>query len=848
MKRREGSHRRSWRIWLADRIRGTDGAQPNAALEVDERAGRNEPAASAGDGATAGRGDDGAGRSIGRPQDPLSVSDQAALLSTRPAAMLVDTRNSRERFKDWAWEREAPTPPPPPVAPEEDPQPDKTGICFSGGGIRSAAYNLGALQVLKERGEFDKARYLAAVSGGSYIAAANSIVQRQSDEEALSSMPVYARGSVEEQWLRNHSSYLAPGLIQKILLVLRILGGFIINLTFVALTLFLVTQVVGWAYAHWLYPELRSVGASPNLQTGPWLPRLSTSWLRHAAWQVPGVIGFVVAMLPLLQVWPERRHRLLAGWAGRLLGISLAVFVLVIALPYAVVFVRHELSGLAENVGDLAGTQVTDTAKAEGSKVLGLFSTASALTLLGSLFRALWARKRSLMAAVLTTIAGPVLLVGTFVWYVNDAAASGITSRSLVIAAAATALFLFMYVISDLTAWSMHPFYRRRLASAFAVRRVRGEDGVERAVPLAENELLPLSRSQRDHGPELIVCAAANIADDGATPPGRNAASFTFSSREIGGPVVGYVRPTSEYERVLGRGRLDLTLPAAVAMSGAALSPSMGKMTRRSLMFLFALANVRLGVWLPNPRRMESWAARREAGKPLPRPRPVYLLFEMLGLDRLNDRFLYVTDGGHYENLGLVELLRRGCTRIYCFDASGDSEDSFFTIGEAIAIARSDLGVEIDIKPDEMRRPSDDGELTFNADTGKITLKKRSETKGSRRRGLCSTDHVLGTFTYRNGVKGYMVLAKAAVTAQAPWDVLAFEEKDKRFPNHSTADQLFNDEKFEAYRALGRFTARRAVDLMRRIDSKVDWQADLAEDEERRSFESLVRSAVESSR
>jgi hypothetical protein len=45
--------------------------------------------------------------------------------------------------------------------------------------------------------------------------------------------------------------------------------------------------------------------------------------------------------------------------------------------------------------------------------------------------------------------------------------------------------------------------------------------------------------------------------------------------------------------------------------------------------------------------------------------------------------FLYVTDGGHWENLGLVELLRRGCTKIYCFDAAGDKEQTFFTIGEA---------------------------------------------------------------------------------------------------------------------------------------------------------------------
>ena len=58
----------------------------------------------------------------------------------------------------------------------EDPRPGKTGICCSGGGVRSAAFNLGALQALQERGELNTADYLAAVSGGSYIAAAFTMV------------------------------------------------------------------------------------------------------------------------------------------------------------------------------------------------------------------------------------------------------------------------------------------------------------------------------------------------------------------------------------------------------------------------------------------------------------------------------------------------------------------------------------------------------------------------------------------------------------------------------------------------------------------------------------------------
>lgn len=59
--------------------------------------------------------------------------------------------------------------------------------------------------------------------------------------------------------------------------------------------------------------------------------------------------------------------------------------------------------------------------------------------------------------------------------------------------------------------------------------------------------------------------------------------------------------------------------------------------------------------------------------------------------------YVYITDGGHFENLGLVELLRRGCTQIACFDASEDVKPPLTAIGQAIALAHDELGVDITI-------------------------------------------------------------------------------------------------------------------------------------------------------
>jgi hypothetical protein len=401
-------------------------------------------------------------------------------------------------------------------------------------------------------------------------------------------------------------------------------------------------------------------------------------------------------------------------------------------------------------------------------------------------------------------IAGPLLLLSIVVVAAASALAAfstpGFDWDVLITTSLAAALFLGLYAVADLNTWSLHPFYRDRLCRAFALKRVR-EHGVtvakqrdfKQIVKLSQSGIEPSTDGQATHWPTLIVCAAANVSDPGATPPGRGVTSFTFSATAIGGPLVGAQR-TSDYENRLGRNRArDITLPAAVAMSGAALSPSMGKQTRRPLTFLLALANVRLGVWVPNPRHVDgTWKQRslRKRGKhhrDVSRmPRPSYLLRELLGRNRLNARFLYVSDGGHYENLGLVELLRRGCTNVYCFDASGGS--GFTALGDAIALARSELGVTIDIDP---------GALVPGGD-----------------RKLAASDCVRGDITYADGTPGTLVYARTVMTEKVPFDVTAYHDDDPKFPHHSTADQLYTDQKFEAYRALGYCAGNHSAETM----------------------------------
>jgi len=121
-----------------------------------------------------------------------------------------------------------------------------------------------------------------------------------------------------------------------------------------------------------------------------------------------------------------------------------------------------------------------------------------------------------------------------------------------------------------------------------------------------------------------------------------------------------------------------------------------------------------------------------------------------------------------------VELLRRGCDTVYCFDASGNKP--FAALGDAIALARSELEVEIEIDPSPLLPSDGTGLAAESCVVGKIS--SRSDT-----------DELVEV--------GRLVYVPTVVTAAAPWDVHAYRQQDPVFPHHSTAGQLYTDQRFE---------------------------------------------------
>jgi hypothetical protein len=364
----------------------------------------------------------------------------------------------------------------------------------------------------------------------------------------------------------------------------------------------------------------------------------------------------------------------------------------------------------------------------------------------------------------------------------------------------------------DQTWLGLHPFYRRRLASAFAVRRASMPDGGVGALAYRIEEPTTLSQyGQRPAGfPQVIFVAAAALSGQSRTPPGRRAVSFTLSGDYVGGPDVGWVRTGFLEDSCKPAVARDVTVQAAMAVSGAAIASAMGRHAA-AVQRLLALSNVRLGTWLPNPaflaalgRKTTDWRTPR-----LPNARRLpYQLREIVGAYPAEGRMLLCTDGGHWENLGLVELLRHRCRTVYCIDASGDAPPFATTLAEAITLAYEELGVRITLCDHGGLVPGSGDPLQPSG------VLERLNARLSREAVVRGVIEYPEPFRVDGGTlsnKGTLIVAKAVLTPEMPYELLTYALKETAFPRQSTGDQFFDHEQFDAYRALGHFVGTAAL-------------------------------------
>ena len=331
--------------------------------------------------------------------------------------------------------------------------------------------------------------------------------------------------------------------------------------------------------------------------------------------------------------------------------------------------------------------------------------------------------------------------------------------------------FLWVYwCIYDVNSTTLHRFYRDRLSRAFLIKLPpRGKEGD------LSNDRLKLSElNHAGTAPYHLINVAINLESSNAEDlRGRGADFFLFSKCFVGSQRLGFVatKVMEKYDR-------QLDLATAMAISGGAAAPSMGTTTIKPLVFIMTLLNIRLNYWLPNPRFVaKRYAVRHLRGG----PGPFYLLREALGwLDECKP-YVNISDGGHIENLGIYELLRRRCKTIIAIDGEADPELRFNGLMTLVRYARIDLGIKIE----------------FVSGGSLASIRKQAANS------LSAQNWAAATVSYGDGEYGRLYYIKSSITGGEQDYVKDYSSRFPDFPHQSTAEQFFNETQFEAYRALG---------------------------------------------
>jgi Patatin-like phospholipase len=350
------------------------------------------------------------------------------------------------------------------------------------------------------------------------------------------------------------------------------------------------------------------------------------------------------------------------------------------------------------------------------------------------------------------------------------------------VAAAFVLLAGAMSLVININKFSLHSMYRNRLIRAYLGASRLPEYHEARRPNLftgfdpSDNIQMHTTPSQAMRKPFHILNIAINLVrGENLAWQQRKAQSFTASPLFCGSWNLGY-RRSSEYG-INAQVRKAITLGTAMAISGAAASPNMGYHSAPAVTFLLAFFNVRLGWWLGNPGP----AGRNTFNRSCPRIAVRPLLAEAFGLTDAANPYVYLSDGGHFENLGLYEMVLRRCHYIVVSDGSCDTDRSFTDLGNAIRKVRIDLGIDIEIETEL---------LEIQAATG-----------------MSRVHFALGLVRYDRvdpgAPAGVLIYLKPSLTGNEPADVTEYACDHDEFPHEPTADQFFDEAQFESYRALG---------------------------------------------
>jgi hypothetical protein len=377
----------------------------------------------------------------------------------------------------------------------------------------------------------------------------------------------------------------------------------------------------------------------------------------------------------------------------------------------------------------------------------------------------------------------------------------------------AAGLFLIIAIAAmkiDVNRFSMHGVYRNRLVRAFlgGARASRAVDPFTDFDP-EDNRRVSELKAQKNNRRVLypVINVTLNlVGGQNLAWQERKASSFIITPFYCGSAILGdkitgvatanspqkwtgaYVE-TKDYggkEPDLDRDKTGISLGTAITISGAAASPSMGYNSSPATAFLMTLFNVRLGAWLSNPAadipKAEVQAGPTSALKPL--------LTEALGLTDAKSDNVYLSDGGHFDNLGIYEMIRRRCRYILVVDADQDENFDFGDLARSVRFAAIDLNAKIEFTSIKM-----------------VPMQEAKED---------SVTFAVGQITYAESPAERSVLVYLKPTyfyQTAPIDVRSYGTTSPTFPHETTLDQWFGEAQFESYRRLGEYLMGKLYDV-----------------------------------
>ena len=322
-------------------------------------------------------------------------------------------------------------------------------------------------------------------------------------------------------------------------------------------------------------------------------------------------------------------------------------------------------------------------------------------------------------------------------------------------------------------------------------------------------ELPKLDESEKSPRPMHVVNIALNLVGGKELAwQERKAQSFTVSPLHVGSNGLGY-RDAKKYA-INPQEQGALSLGTSMAISGAAVSPNMGYNSSPAVTFLLTLFNVRLGWWLGNP----GVASERTYSKPSPVFAPKPLIAETLGMTDSEHSYVYLSDGAHFENLGLYEMALRRCRYIVVSDAGADPDFNFEDLGNAIRKIRTDLGIPIVFD-----------EITIRArEKAETIFSPKGDGTGNVRK-YCAIAKI--RYSAVDGgdpeeVDGTLIYIKPTVYGLEPADVLTYAKANEKFPHETTGDQMYSESQFESYRALGAHVIQTIADSKKDNAGKVE--------------------------